>query len=310
MSSLVDRDVPGPKRDLIGYGRHAPRVQWPDDAKLAVSLVMNYEEGSEASFPSGDERNEGLGEIPYQMKPGVRDLAVESVFEYGSRAGVWRLMRMFDEFGIKVTFFANGAALERNPEVGQWVQESGHEPCSHGWRWEEAWLLSREEEAEHIRLGIKTIEETCGERPRGWYCRYGPSVNTRELLVEEGGFVYDSDAYNDDLPYFVDVGGTQHLVVPYTLTYNDARYVMPQGTGNPAAFAESLIRAVDELWAEGDAGYPKMMSVGLHARWIGQAGRIAGLRDFLEYTLEKGGVWFPRRIDIAEWWLEHHTEFK
>jgi peptidoglycan/xylan/chitin deacetylase (PgdA/CDA1 family) len=309
MSSLVDKDVPGPRRDLVGYGRNGPKVVWPNGAKVAVSLVMNYEEGSEASYPAGDERNEGLGEIAYSMKAGVRDLAVESVFEYGSRAGVWRLNRLFDEYGLRVTYFANGAALERNPEVGQWIREGGHEPCSHGWRWEEAWQLTREEEREHMRLGIETIEKTCGERPRGWYCRYGPSIHTRELVVEEGGFVYDSDAYNDDLPYFTAVGDHQHLVVPYTLTYNDARYIMAQGTGTASGWAESLKTALDELHREGEAGYPKMMSVGLHARWIGQAGRIAGLREFVDYALAKGDVWFARRIDIAEWWLAHHEEF-
>ena len=238
-------------RDLIGYGRHAPRVVWPGNAKVAVSLVMNYEEGSEASFPSGDERNEGLGEIPYSMKPGVRDLAMESVFEYGSRAGVWRLMRMFDEFDVKTTFFACGAALERNPEVGRWIQESGHEPCSHGWRWEEPWLLSREEEREHIRLGSRDDRGDVRRAPARLVLPLRAQRHTRELVVEEGGFTYDSDAYNDDLPYFTPVGDREHLVVPYTLTYNDARYILPQGTGTPSAFAEALTRGLDELWREG-----------------------------------------------------------
>jgi peptidoglycan/xylan/chitin deacetylase (PgdA/CDA1 family) len=307
---LVDHDVPGPKRNFVGHGRHLPKVVWPDGAMVAVNLVVNYEEGSEYSIPAGDERNEGLAEISYVMSPEYRDLAAESVYEYGSRAGSWRLLRLFDEYGVKATYFAAAVALERNPEVGQWIRESGHEPCSHGWRWEEHWLLDRETERERMRLAIESIERTCGERPLGWYCRYSPSVNTRELVVEEGGFVYDADAYNDDLPYFVEVKGKRHLVVPYTLTYNDGRYVLPQGYGGPTDFFDTCRRGLDELRREGQAGYPKMMSVGLHSRWAGQAGRTSALREFIEYALEQGDVWFARRIDIARWWLEHHEEFE
>lgn len=308
--SLVDHDVPGPKRNFVGHGRHLPKVVWPDGAMVAVNLVVNYEEGSEYSIPAGDGRNEGLAEISYVMSPDYRDLAAESVYEYGSRAGSWRLLRLFDEYAVKATYFAAAVALERNPEVGRWIRESGHEPCSHGWRWEEHWLLDRETERERMRLAIESIERTCGERPLGWYCRYSPSVNTRELVVEEGGFVYDADAYNDDLPYFVEVKGKRHLVVPYTLTYNDGRYVLPQGYGGPTDFFDTCRRGLDELRREGQAGYPKMMSIGLHSRWAGQAGRTSALREFIEYALEKGDVWFARRIDIARWWLEHHEEFE
>ena len=307
---LVDQDIPGPKRNFVGHGRDLPKVVWPDGAMVAVNLVVNYEEGSEYSIPAGDWHNEGLAEINYVMSPEYRDLAAESVYEYGSRAGSWRLLRLFDEYGVKATYFACAVALERNPEVGRWIRESGHEPCGHGWRWEEHWLLDRETERQHIRWAIESIEQTCGERPLGWYCRYSPSVNTRELLVEEGGFVYDADAYNDDLPYFVEVEGKRHLVVPYTLTYNDGRYVLPQGYGGPADFFDTCRRGLDELRREGQAGYPKMMSIGLHSRWVGQAGRTSALREFIEYALEKGDVWFARRIDIAHWWLEHHEEFE
>jgi len=307
---LVDQDIPGPKRNFVGHGRNLPKVVWPDGAMVAVNLVVNYEESSEYSIPAGDGRNEGLAEINYVMSPEYRDLAAESVYEYGSRAGSWRLLRLFDEYGVKATYFACAVALERNPEVGRWIRESGHEPCSHGWRWEEHWLLDRETERQHIRWAIESIEQTCGERPLGWYCRYSPSVNTRELVVEEGGFVYDADAYNDDLPYFVEVKGKRHLVVPYTLTYNDGRYVLPQGYGGPADFFDTCRRGLDELRREGQAGYPKMMSIGLHSRWAGQAGRTSALREFIEYALEKGDVWFARRIDIARWWLAHHEEFE
>ena len=306
---LKDLDIPGPKRDYVGYGRRLPKVVWPDEAQVAVNLVVNYEEGSEYAKPLGDERNEGLAEINYALNPKYRDLCTESVYEYGSRAGIWRLLRLFDEYQIPTTFFACAVALERNPEVGQWMQASGHEPCSHGWRWSEHWLLSRDEERQQLRWAIESIQNTCGQRPQGWYCRYGPSVNTRELLVEEGGFVYDSDAYNDDLPYFTEVNGRQHLIVPYSLTYNDARYVLPQGYGSPTDFFETCKHGLDELWREGAAGYPKMMSIGLHPRLVGQAGRTAALREFLDYALNKGGVWFARRLDIARWWWDHHTEF-
>jgi peptidoglycan/xylan/chitin deacetylase (PgdA/CDA1 family) len=306
---LVDHDVLGPKRDFVGHGRRPPKVFWPNDAKVAVNLVVNYEEGSEYSKPIGDDRNEGLAEINYALNPKYRDLCVESVYEYGSRAGIWRLMRLFDEYGVKVTFFACAVALERNPEVGQWIKESGHEPCSHGWRWSEHWLFSREEEKQHLQWAIESIKNTCGERPLGWYCRYGASVHTRELVAEEGGFVYDSDAYNDDLPYFTQVNGKRHLIVPYTLTYNDGRYIFSQGYGSPTDFFDTCKRGLDELWREGEAGYPKMMSIGLHPRWAGQAGRTSGLREFIEYALAKGHVWFTRRIDIARWWLEHHEQF-
>jgi peptidoglycan/xylan/chitin deacetylase (PgdA/CDA1 family) len=307
---LIDQDVPGPKRQFVGYGRRTPKVVWPNEAKVAVNLVVNYEEGSELSKPAGDGRNEGLAEIPYVMDPEYRDLCAESVYEYGSRAGIWRLLRLFDEYGIKVTFFACAVALERNPEVGAWLREAGHEPCSHGWRWSEQWLFDREEERRHMQGAIESIEKTCGERPLGWYCRYGPSVNTRELVVEEGGFVYDADAYNDDLPYFTEVLGKRHLVVPYTLMYNDVRYVLPQGYSSPSDFFDSCRRGLDEYRREGAAGYPKMMSIGLHPRWVGQAGRVSGLRELIEYALAQRDVWMTRRIDIARWWIDHHEEFE
>ena len=195
------QDVPGPKRDFRGYGRQIPQVRWPDGARVAVSLVLNYEEGSERSHPAGDGTNDGLQEVIYAMDPAIRDLAAESVFEYGARAGIWRFERLMTEYGLPVTFFACAVALEQNREVADWIREAGHEPCCHGWRWEEVFRLSRDEEREHIQRAIASITETVGTRPKGWYCRYGPSVNTRELLVEEGGFTYDSDAYNDDLPY-------------------------------------------------------------------------------------------------------------
>jgi len=306
----VDRAVPGGPRNLIGYGRDAPRVTWPDGARVVVSLVLNYEEGAEFSIPSGDRRNEGFTEYNAEgVAAKYRDLAAESIYEYGSRAGVWRLLRLFEQYDLKVTFFACAVALERNPAVAEWLAEAGHEPCAHGWRWSELWLLSREQEREEISRAIETIQRLTGQRPQGWNSRYGPSVHTRELLVEAGGFVYDSDAYNDDLPYFVSVKGEQHLVIPYTKLYNDTRFVLAQGFSGPTDFFETCKRGLDYLWEEGQT-HPKMMSVGLHARLMGQAARAAALRDFLEYALNKPGVKLMRRIDIAHWWTAHHTEFE
>ena len=300
--------VPGPERDFVGYGRRIPKVTWPNNARVAVSLVVNYEEGSEYSHPNGDGRNDGLVEMTYAMDPKYRDLCAELVFEYGSRAGIWRIERLLSEYKLPATIYACAVALERNREVGDWIREAGHEPCSHGWRWEESWRLTREEEAEHIRMAVELIRETTGERPLGWYCRYGPSINTRELVVEEGGFVYESDAYNDDLPYYVDVGEKKQLIVPYSMTYNDAKFSLPPSVGSPADFLDNLKRGFDTLWEEG-ATHPKMMSVGLHPRLIGQASRIHALREFIDYVQKKGGAWIARRIDIARWWHEHHASF-
>lgn len=302
-------EVPGPGRDFVGYGRTPPRVRWPNDARVAVSLVVNYEEGSEYAYPNGDRRNDGLTEMIYAFDPQYRDLCAESIFEYGSRAGIWRLERLFTELKIPLTFYTCAVAMERNREVAAWLREAGHEPCSHGWRWEESWRLSREEEAEHIRWAIESIRQTCGQRPEGWYCRYGPSVNTRELLVEEGGFVYDSDAYNDDLPYYVDVKGKRQLVLPYSMTYNDAKFGVVPSYGSPADFLDNLKRGFDQLWIEGET-CPRMMSIGLHPRLVGQASRIHALREFIEHVLAKGSVWVTRRIDIANWWNAHHNEFE
>jgi peptidoglycan/xylan/chitin deacetylase (PgdA/CDA1 family) len=290
----------GPPRDFVGYGRRVPRVQWPGGARLALSLVLNYEEGSERSPLEGDGRSEGLGEVVRVVEGGSRDLATESVYEYGSRAGVFRLLRLFERLGVRVTFFAAAMALERNPEVGAWIREAGHEPCAHGWRWSEDWLVSREEEAARIRRAVASIERTCGRRPVGWYNRWMPSIHTRELLVEEGGFLYDSNAYNDDLPYYVSVHGVPHLVVPYTLTYNDVHYAY-SGYGSPSEFVDTARRAIDFLCREGEEA-PRMISIGLHARWSGQAGRASAVEEIVAYALNRGDVWVATRQQIAEHW--------
>lgn len=309
MQLIDDERVPGPRRDYVGYGANPPKVSWPDGASLALNLVVNFEEGSEYSQASGDGRNEGGSELPgWGMTSEHRDLFAESVFEYGSRVGVWRLLRLFDEYGVQATFFAAAVALERNPAAGEWIQRAGHDVCSHGWRWSEHWLLSRDEERERIAAAVESITRTCGAPPNGWYCRYSASVNTRELLAEYGGpLVYDSDAYNDDLPYFTEVNGARRLVVPYdSLPHNDARYVAGM---TPADYVDMCRRGIDEYRREGLAGYPKMMTIGLHPRWSGQAGRCSAVRELIEYALGLGDVWITRRIDIARWWMDHHESF-
>jgi peptidoglycan/xylan/chitin deacetylase (PgdA/CDA1 family) len=294
-----------PERDFVGYGRHAPRVTWPEGARVAVSVQVNYEAGAEYTFEE-DGRNEGAGEWITGMGNAVADRSTQSVYEYETRAGFWRVARLLDEHQVPATVNACALALERNPEVAGYLREAPHEVCCHGWRWEELWELDRDEEREHLQRAVRSIEETCGERPRGWCSRLMASSNTRELLVEEGGFLYDSDALNDDLPYFVDVGGRDHVVIPLSFTYNDGRFIL--SGDDPGSFLNYLRMGFDELWREG-ATHPKLMTIALHPRWIGQAARTAALRAFLEHALAKSDVWFARRIDIAEWWIAHHHEF-
>lgn len=277
--------------------------QWPAGVRVAVSLVLNYEEGGQRTMRE-DGVNEGLGEWPRTVGDGYPDLATESVYEYGSRAGMYRLLRLFDAYSVHCTVFASAIALLRSPETADWVRQAGHEVCGHGLRWSEDWTVSKDEEAGRIREAVRVIESVVGARPVGWYSRWMPSANTRALLVREGGFVYDSNAYNDDHPYYVDVQGHWHLVIPYTLTYNDARYSIGH-FGAPSDFADYLRRALDYLWWEGES-HPSMMSVGLHARISGQAGRASAVREFIEYAQSLSGVWIVTRRDLAEWWLANN----
>jgi peptidoglycan/xylan/chitin deacetylase (PgdA/CDA1 family) len=296
-----DFPVPGPPRELVGYGEHPPKVRWEGDAKVAVQIVINYEEGSEKTFAMGDGENDILYELPFALE-GQRDLAVETMYEYGTRAGIWRLLRTFDKAGIPVTFFAAAVALERNPAVAEKLARRGDEAAGHGFRWSNHFEMTRDEEREAIRRAIASIERTTGSRPLGWYCRE-MSVNTRELVVEEGGFVYDSDTYNDDLPYWTTVLGRAHLVVPYGLVVNDARYVVPQGFGSPEHFFETAKAHLDRLRDDGD-DVPRMMSIGLHPRISGNPARADALARFIDYAQSLGDVWFARRIDIARTFIE------
>jgi peptidoglycan/xylan/chitin deacetylase (PgdA/CDA1 family) len=306
---MVSRPDPRP-RNFLGYGRRPPRVVWPNSANVAVNVVLNYEEGSEHYEHYGDRKTDGLGELNWTLTKEYRDFAIESIYEFGTRAGIWRLFGLFEEYDIKTTVFACGMALEKNPEVGAAIRQLQHETCGHGYRWSEPWQFTREEEKEQIEMAIQAIRDTTGSRPVGWYWRYSSSPWTRHLLVEEGGFLYDSETYNDDLPYFVDVEGTNQLVVPYNQVYNDCKYVVAGGDfGSPSDFLDYLRRGIDELCREGARGYPKMISVGVHPRWSGQAARANAIRDFIEYCLGRGDVWFARRDEIAEWWIEHHEEW-
>jgi peptidoglycan/xylan/chitin deacetylase (PgdA/CDA1 family) len=292
-----------PARDLIGYGANRPEGRWPNGARLAVSVVVNYEEGSERSHAMRDADQESMTEFgSYAFPPKVRNLAMESMYEYGSRVGVWRILESLHDAGVKATFFACALAFEQNPEVANAVVAQGHEVCSHGYRWEEVFRLSEEEERAHIRLAVESLERTCGKRPVGWYCRYGASIHTRRLIVEEGGFLYDSDAYNDDVPYFVDVDQKRHLVVPYTPDVNDFRFWNSPGLVQASDFHEYMCESFDVLYAESARG-PKMMSIGLHPRIVGRPGRARALKLFFDHARQHPDVWFATREDIARAWL-------
>lgn len=300
----------GPRRDFVGYGRRPPAVHWPGGASVVVNVVVNYESGGEYSIPDGDGRNDTWGEYSYQVGPEVRDLGTETHFEFGSRAGIWRLTRLFDRLGVPVTLGACALALERNPELADWVVESGNDVIAHGWRWTETSGVGRDQERDEIRRAVEVIGELTGTRPRGWYLRSFPSVHTRELLVEEGGFVYDSDSCNDELPWFADVAGRPFLVVPYSKVYNDVRYLLAPTYATPRHFYETLRSGLDYLCEEADRGEGRrMMTVGVHERWSGQAGRASALADFLGYARDRTDVVLMRRADIADWWIDHHHEW-
>jgi putative urate catabolism protein len=294
-------------RDFAGYGATPPDPKWPNGARLAVQIVMNYEEGAEYAIPDGDATSETyLTEVPgATLGAGKRDLIVESVYAYGSRAGFWRLMRLFGERDIPITVFGAALALERNPAAAAAIAAAGYEVCSHGWRWIGFQDMPEAEERAQMTRAVASIERTTGARPLGWYCRYAPSLNTRRLVVEEGGFLYDSDAYDDDLPYWTRVGGKPHLVIPYTLDNNDMKFSVAPGFTSGEGFFQYLKDAFDVLYREGKTA-PKMMSVGLHTRLAGRPGRAAALERFLDYLVAHQDVWICRRIDIARHWIATH----
>jgi allantoinase len=308
MSSL-DKSYP---RDLIGYGRNPPHAQWPGKAKIAVQFVLNYEEGGENSVLHGDKASEQfLSEIIGAAAFEARHLSMESIYEYGSRAGVWRILKEFEKRELPLTVFGVSMALERHPELTQAFVELGHEIACHGWRWIHYQNMDEATEREHMRIGMDIIQKMTGVAPQGWYTGRD-SPNTRRLVADHGGFLYDSDYYGDDLPFYTDVTKTNgevvsHLVVPYTLDSNDMRFASPQGFNTGDHFFQYLKDSFDVLYAEGEEA-PKMLSIGMHCRLLGRPGRMRSLQKFLDYIESHDRVWVCRRVDIAKHWLETHPK--
>ncbi|MEM7220748.1 MAG: allantoinase PuuE [Pseudomonadota bacterium] len=292
-------------RDLLGYGAAPPDPIWPGNARIAVQFVINFEEGGENSVLHGDAHAETfLSEIAGAEPYAMRHMSMESLYEYGTRAGFWRLQRLFREFDMPVTVFGVAMALERHPEAVAAMLDADWEIASHAWRWINHQEMPPEIEREHIERAIEIHTRVTGSRPLGWYTGRD-SPNTRALLLEAGGFLYDADSYADDLPYWHRREPKPHLVVPYTLDVNDMRFASPQGFAEGDQFYRYLRDTFDELYAEG-ADAPKMMSVGLHCRLVGRPGRTRALRRFLQHVADHSNVWVCRRVDIARHWYERH----
>jgi putative urate catabolism protein len=302
---------PSYPRDLAGYGRNPPHARWPGDARIAVQFVLNYEEGAESSVLHGDAASEQfLSEISGAPAFAARHLSMESIYEYGSRVGVWRILREFELRRLPLTVFAVAMAMERNRDVAAALVEQGHEIACHGWRWILYQNVDEATEREHMRLAIESLRRVTGSAPVGWYTGRD-SPNTRRLVVEHGGFLYDSDYYGDDLPFWTAVKAADgrshpHLVVPYTLDANDMRFATASGFANGTQFFDYLRDAFDVLYAEG-AERPKMMSIGMHCRLLGRPGRFASLQRFLDHVGQHEKVWICRRADIARHWIERHA---
>ncbi|MGF1626971.1 MAG: allantoinase PuuE [Alphaproteobacteria bacterium] len=293
-------------RDLIGYGPNPPQADWPGGARIAVQFVLNYEEGGENSVLHGDAASETflseiVGALPVH---GMRHISMESLYDYGSRVGVWRILKLFARKQVPLTVFAVGMAAQRHPEAIRAMVADGHEICSHGWRWINYQYVSEQVEREHLLRAIDAIDKAAGSPPLGWYTGR-TSPNTRRIVVEHGGFLYDADDYNDDLPHWVTVSGKAHLVVPYTLDANDMRFAAIQGFNAGDQFFSYLRDSFDVLYAEGEET-PRMMSIGLHCRLVGRPGRLKALERFIDHVLAHDRVWCCRRIDIARHWRERH----
>lgn len=301
---MTDSSYP---RDLIGYGRNPPHPHWPGDARIAVQFVLNYEEGGENCVLHGDAASEAfLSEIVgAQPWPGQRHMNMESIYEYGSRAGFWRLWRLFTGRKVPVTVYGVATALLRNPEAVAAMKEADWEIASHGYKWIDYKDYSEEDERAHMVEAIRIHTEVTGERPLGWYTGRA-SIHSTKLAAEEGGFLYSSDTYADDLPYWIDSSKGPHLIVPYTLDANDMRFATAQGFNTGDHFFHYLRDSFDALYAEGETA-PKFMNIGLHCRLVGRPGRIMGLARFLDYVQGHDKVWITRRIDIARHWHAHHA---
>ena len=289
-------------RDMIGYGNNLPKVRWPNKAKITIQFVLNYEEGGENNILHGDKASESflseiIGANPFI---GQRHMSMESIYEYGSRSGVWRILNLFRQNKIPITIFAVAMALERNPMFCEQVLKDNHEICSHGLRWIDYKDIDEDIERSHMLHAIEIQKKVCGSRPLGWYTGR-TSVNTRKLVSEEGGFLYDSDDYSDDLPFWSKVIKKPHLIIPYTLDTNDMRFATNQGFNTAQQFYTYLKNAFDTLYEEGHNS-PKMLSIGLHCRLIGRPGRFSALKDFIRYIKKFENVWIAKRIDIARYW--------
>ena len=292
-------------RDFIGSGNHIQQTTWPDKARVAINLAIAYEEGSEYSLLQGDDHREPTNEVTSPVPMNQRDLVNESLFEYGSRVGIWRILSVLERRNVPATFFCCGLALECNPDVGPAITAQGHDICGHGYRWIQVFDMDEETEWIDMQKAIKSIETMSGQKPLGWHNRYAPSINTRSLVARHGEFLYDSNAYNDDKPYFVSFNNTKMLIIPYSWDTNDAR--LYRGGGSSADHYKSLVDTFDQLYEEG-AHNPKMMSVGIHCRISGRPGRARILEDFIKYAKGFPQVWFARRSDIARWWWDHYSK--
>ncbi len=294
-------------RDMIGYGSKNFKVKWPNNARLAVQIVLNYEEGAENCVLNGDKNSEiFLSEIIGAIPIKGRNVNMESLYEYGSRAGFWRLHKLFQTKKIPITVFGVGMALEKNPDICNAIKDAGYEVASHGWRWIDYQNIKKSEEKKHMKLAIQTHKRIFGDRPSGWYTgRCSP--NTRDLVMEDGGFLYDSDSYSDDLPYWETRGKKKQLIIPYTLDNNDMRFATNQGFNTGDHFFTYLKDSFDALYEEGKIN-PKMMSVGLHCRIVGKPGRIQALKKFLNYIKKHKNVWVCKRADIAKHWIKNYSK--
>ena len=293
-------------RDMVGYGSKDKKIKWPNNARIAVQIVLNYEEGAENCVLNGDKNSEVfLSEIIGAQPIKGRHINMESLYEYGSRRGFWRLHKIFKEKKIPVTIFGVGMALAKNPQICKALMSSDYEVASHGWRWIDYQNIKKSEEKKHMKMAIKNYQKIFGERPLGWYTgRCSP--NTRDLVFEDGGFLYDSDSYSDDLPYWEVRNKKKQLIIPYTLDNNDMRFATNQGFNTGDHFYSYLKDSFDALYEEGKT-HPKMMSVGLHCRIIGKPGRIQALKKFLSYIKKHKNVWICKRIDIAKHWIKNYS---
>ena len=294
------------RRNLIGYGSKKLKIRWPGNARLALQIVLNYEEGAENCVLHGDKSSEiFLSEIIGAKSIKGRHMNMESIYEYGSRRGFWRIHELFQEKKIPITIFGVGMAFKKNMDVCNAIKKANYEIASHGWRWIDYQKVSKNVEKKHMKLAINSIKNIFGNRPLGWYTGRS-SPNTRDLVMEEGGFLYSSDSYSDDLPYWEKKGKKKLLVIPYTLDNNDMRFATNQGFNTGDHFFNYLKDSFDVLYEEGKIS-PKMMSVGLHCRLIGRPGRIQSLKNFLEYVQKHKGVWICRRVDIAKHWIKNYS---